>query len=254
MKPGLGARLCQRCGTRVDERRGKFSPYCLSCGQPLDGQRLSLPASGPFSSATPVIRPAGRALPVAIAVVLGLPLVGLTLLLAFVAYRLSASPEAPAATTSATTALPSVEPPASAPATASVPPGKVQRPPGPSPTTPGPTPTQRPTATFHGGDDPPPFVPHAFPRERADARFDQAMTTIPANALPGQRGSDGIERRRSHVRRRRARRDHRATPVRRHARRANASPRVSSGLRNSVWAASVEAGPVPLRRAFTIGS
>src|SRR6516162_2933423 len=114
MKPGLGARLCQRCGTRVDERRGKFSPYCLSCGQPLDGQRISMPA--PFSTATPVVQHSGgRAWIVALA--LSVPMVGLTLLLAFGAYRACASPaEATGASTSATSALPSVEAPATAPA------------------------------------------------------------------------------------------------------------------------------------------
>ncbi len=248
MKPGLGARLCQRCGTRVDERRGKFSQYCLSCGQPLDGQRLSLPASGPFSTATPVVRPAGRAWPVAIAIVLGLPLVGLTLLLAFAAYRLSTGSEAPAAATSATTALPSVEAPASAPATGSVPPGKVPRPPGPSPTTPGPAPTQRPTATFHGGDDPPPFVPHAFPRERADERFDQAMTTIANCRASGDptgssvvdltfEGDGRVE-----------------TTVRPPFAGTSTGECISArllGLRNSVGRFVGE--PVTLRRAFTIG-
>lgn len=173
MKPGLGARLCQRCGTRVDERRGKFSPYCLSCGQPLDGQRLSTPASAPFSTATPAARPsAGRAW--IVAVVLSVPLVGVTLLLSFGAYRACTSDsEAPAAAASATTALPSVEALTTASAGGSATAGKIPRPPGPAPTTP------RPTPTFHGGgDDPPPFVPHTFPRERADERFDQAMVTI----------------------------------------------------------------------------
>jgi hypothetical protein len=135
-----------------------------------------MPASGPFSTATPVTKPAGRAWPVAVAILLGLPLVGLTLFLAFVAFRVSTSGETPAPAASATTALPSVEAPATASASGAPPPGKLQRPPGPAPTTPGPSP--RPTPTFHGGDDPPPFVPHAFPRERAEERFDQAMVTI----------------------------------------------------------------------------
>jgi len=31
----MAARICPRCRTRVDERRAKTSPYCLSCGAPL---------------------------------------------------------------------------------------------------------------------------------------------------------------------------------------------------------------------------
>jgi hypothetical protein len=31
----VGARICPQCGTRVDERRARASPYCLSCGAPL---------------------------------------------------------------------------------------------------------------------------------------------------------------------------------------------------------------------------
>jgi hypothetical protein len=31
----MGARICPRCSTRVDERRARTSPYCLSCGAPL---------------------------------------------------------------------------------------------------------------------------------------------------------------------------------------------------------------------------
>jgi len=38
----MGARICPRCSTRVDERRARTSPYCLSCGAPL----------GPAPSAT----------------------------------------------------------------------------------------------------------------------------------------------------------------------------------------------------------
>jgi hypothetical protein len=30
-----GARICPRCSARVDERRARTSPYCLSCGSPL---------------------------------------------------------------------------------------------------------------------------------------------------------------------------------------------------------------------------
>src|SRR4051794_39912939 len=49
MKPGLGARLCPRCGTRVDERRGEVSPYCLSCGQPLN-DRPSMATAPPYGA------------------------------------------------------------------------------------------------------------------------------------------------------------------------------------------------------------
>src|SRR5258706_15464370 len=31
----MGARICPRCSTRVDERRAQGSPFCLSCGSPL---------------------------------------------------------------------------------------------------------------------------------------------------------------------------------------------------------------------------
>jgi hypothetical protein len=31
----MAARICPQCRTRVDERRAKTSPYCLSCGSPL---------------------------------------------------------------------------------------------------------------------------------------------------------------------------------------------------------------------------
>jgi hypothetical protein len=31
----MAARICPQCRTRVDERRARTSPYCLSCGAPL---------------------------------------------------------------------------------------------------------------------------------------------------------------------------------------------------------------------------
>jgi hypothetical protein len=249
MKPGLGARLCQRCGTRVDERRGKFSPYCLSCGQPLDGQRLSTPASGPFSTATPAARPsAGRAW--IVAVVLSVPLVGLTLLLAFGAYRACASgSEAPAAAATATSALPSVEAPTTAVPGGGATAGKIPRTPGPSPTAPGPSPTPRPTPTVHGGgDDPPPFVPHTFPRERADQQLDQAMVTIanchssgdPTGSSIVDLTFEGDGRVETTVR----------PPFAGTATGECISARLL-GLRNSVG--RFVGGPVTLRRAFTIG-
>jgi len=41
----MGARICPRCSTRVDERRARTSPYCLSCGTPL-GQSPSATFAG----------------------------------------------------------------------------------------------------------------------------------------------------------------------------------------------------------------
>jgi len=185
MKPGLGARVCQRCGNRVDERRGKFSPYCLSCGQPLDDQRISTAA--PYSSAIPAARPSvGRQWMIALACVLSIPLLSLALFLAFKASP-QAEPAAPA--TSGVPPLPSVEAPATASGGGSGSPGRIPRPPGS-----GPSPRPTPTPHSSGGDDPPPFVPHAFPRALANERLDEAMNTIASCRRDGDpTGSSAVD-------------------------------------------------------------
>src|SRR5690349_9407113 len=124
MKPGLGARLCPRCGTRVDERRGKFSPYCLSCGQPLNNDRQSMTT---YAGAAP--QKASSALPWVIGILcFSCLLVGIGIAIFLV--RSSSAPEddegTAAASPSASPAVPSVErvegPPSSKSGTASKPP------------------------------------------------------------------------------------------------------------------------------------
>jgi hypothetical protein len=160
-------------------------------------QRFSTPAPysaapyspPPYSTVQPVAKPsAGRRLLIVLAILSAIPIVIGGLLVAFFAIRaIASSAPAPPAAASGTTALPSVEAPttASAPPTTTVP----GRPPRPTPTGPftvtPPAPTPAPTVTFQGGGDAPPFVPREFPRDRANQRFDQALTTIQNCHAPG---------------------------------------------------------------------
>jgi hypothetical protein len=160
----MGARICPGCGTRVDERRAKTSPYCLRCGAPLgppapsDGGRSST-----FASKQPGAG-GGSALPwilggIGVVVLLGLG--GVVALIAVVSSN--ADPEPPVATVATP---PKVEAPptataitaGSAPSTgpgvrAPVPTVRTtatSRPPTPPVPTPPPFPTAPPTATGTG--------------------------------------------------------------------------------------------------------
>lgn len=165
----MGARICPRCSTRVDERRARTSPYCLSCGAPL----------GPAPSATFAGKQPGAAggssLPwilggIAAVVVLGFGVVVILLVAAA-----GSDPEPPVAVATATP--PNVEVADAAPApSASASVGKIATAPTvrttrPQPTTtpsPFPTPTvpiPTPTSTSS--------TPGPFPRARAQAEVDR---------------------------------------------------------------------------------
>lgn len=51
----MAARICPQCRTRVDERRAKTSPYCLSCGFALGTQATGFGKPPAKSSALPWI-------------------------------------------------------------------------------------------------------------------------------------------------------------------------------------------------------
>lgn len=100
----MGARICPRCSTRVDERRARTSPFCLSCGAPLGPS-----ASSTFAGKAPGAA-GGSSLPwivggIAAVVVLGFGAVVIVL----VAAAGSADPEASATATTPTAAQPRVE-------------------------------------------------------------------------------------------------------------------------------------------------
>lgn len=178
MKPGLGARLCPRCGTRVDERRGKFSLHCLSCGQPLASDRLSV--ASPYARAPKGSSPLLWI--VAVLCFLGvLGAVGVTILLVNVSREPDEDDGIVAASPAGTPAvLPSRRVPASA-AAPSVPPTRLR----PSP------PVTRPVTSSTGAPSGvvtprpagsaasiPPLGP--FDRDLAEARVDRVMTTLSA--------------------------------------------------------------------------
>src|SRR4051794_8445082 len=102
----MGARICPRCSTRVDERRAKTSPFCLSCGAPLGAP------SPTFSGKSPVA--GGSALPWILGIVGVLILLGIggVIVLVVVSSGGDAKPEPVAVATAA----PRVETPDAAPA------------------------------------------------------------------------------------------------------------------------------------------
>jgi hypothetical protein len=165
----MAARICPQCRTRVDERRAKTSPYCLSCGSPLG-------TPPPMAFGKPPAK--GSALPW----ILGG--IGIVLLLGFGAVVLvvvavaNAAPdpkpvptedprgprlEAPTATVTAT-AVASVKPSATV-----------------KPTATAPIVTARPQPTFTAQPIPTPTSPPvvgAFPRARATNELDRVTAGL----------------------------------------------------------------------------
>jgi hypothetical protein len=179
----MGARICPRCSTRVDERRAKTSPYCLSCGAPL----------GTPPPTTFVGKPPGRASS-ALPWILGA--IGLSVLLGFggcialIAIGASASNDAPKPIAVGVGAQPKVETPSTAPAIVSGTRSATSKTPTviPSPTsrpTAIATSSVRPTATPFPIPTPPPPVstptvttPPPFPRAKAQAEVDRVAQGV----------------------------------------------------------------------------
>jgi hypothetical protein len=181
-----GARICPRCSARVDERRARSSPFCLSCGSPIEAPTFAgKKASG--SSALPLVL-------VGVAVVL----LGFGGAIAFVMVTLSderepvrpgptntppttetASPTvAPLPTVVATVTSTPVQPPP--PVTIRPPPPAITPPPPPL-TTPVPVPTAPPTRTASPGE----------PAVCAAARSARARGNAAAAALEAQCRAQG---------------------------------------------------------------
>lgn len=182
----MGARICPRCATRVDERRAKTSPYCLRCGAPLGPPS---PADGGRSSTFAGKQPGaggGSALPWILGGIGLVVLLGLGAIVALIAVvSANAEPDPPSATVAS---RPKVEAPPTAtaiatgatPATATavrVPVPTVRttvttRPPPPPP--PPPFPTVTPTGTGTGG-----VVALApFNRSKAQSEVDRVGATL----------------------------------------------------------------------------
>ena len=170
MKPGLGARVCPRCGTRVDERRGKFSPYCLSCGQPLNNDRQSMAAPYPAVAA----QKKSSALPWVIGLLCCLCLIvgiGITIFMVKSSGSSDDDDGTVAASPSGTPVVPSVERGDNRALARS---GTAAKPP-PPPFVPVARPTALPTATDPATTS---GLRGPFQRDRANARVDQVMATL----------------------------------------------------------------------------
>ncbi|MBX3188744.1 MAG: hypothetical protein KF819_17130 [Labilithrix sp.] len=176
-----GARICPRCGTRVDERRARGSPYCLSCGAPL-GTTGAQKARG--GSALPWILGGG-------AVLLFLGAIAVVGVVVAVSSASADRPNGggPAGTvigpTFETATAPVPPPPSTPPKKVPVPPPTVvATPPRPTVTNPtstvAPIPTPPPTVTTAGtNQDLPPF-----PRARVLADLDRVQATIQTCKFP----------------------------------------------------------------------
>ena len=108
----MGARICPRCSTRVDERRARTSPYCLSCGAPLGP-----PTSSTFAGKAPGAG-GSSSLPWILGGLAAVVLLGFgAIVIVLVAAAGSADPEPdPTAATAPTAAQPRVETADAAPA------------------------------------------------------------------------------------------------------------------------------------------
>jgi hypothetical protein len=182
----MGARICPRCSTRVDERRAKASPFCLSCGAPLGA-----PSSGAFAAKQG--GGGGSLLPWILGGIALVVLLGVGGVIALIAVVANAAPdpvpvagpaaqpkvEAPSTATASPTSVKTATPPTVTPtvrptvvATAPIAPTS----PPTTPTTPIPTPP-RPTSTPTAIPTPPPTASVAtigpFDRARAQAEVDR---------------------------------------------------------------------------------
>lgn len=163
----MAARICPQCRTRVDERRAKTSPYCLSCGAPLGGP-------SPTGFGKPPAK--GSALPwilggIGVVVLLGF---GAVVLLILAVANADPEPAVPAAAdpdsgprlevpTATATVSASVSARPRTPSTATAPTATFVRP------QPTPTPTQPVVA---------PTVLGAFPRARATNELDRVSAGL----------------------------------------------------------------------------
>jgi hypothetical protein len=198
----MGARICPRCSTRVDERRAKTSPYCLSCGAPL-----GTPPPTTFAGKQPG-GGAGSALPWILGAVGLAVLLGFGGCLALIAIGSSASSDDAKPVAVGVGAQPKVETPSTATATVpGTPPGTVKTPapiatPNPRPTVVA-TSTARPTATPFSIPTPPPplstptvTTPPPFPRAKAQAEVDrvsQGLTSCKRSTGPFGAGSIRVD-------------------------------------------------------------
>ena len=180
----MAARICPQCRTRVDERRAKTSPYCLSCGAPLG-----------TPNATGFGKPSGKSS--ALPWILGG--IGVFLLLGFGAVVLviialaNSEPEKkPVASEDPTANEPRVELPTAVPTIGSVVPSAkpaatatlaIKPPPTTTATTPRPTVTPpQPTA---------PVVLGAFPRARATNELDRVTAGLASCKRAGDPAGSG---------------------------------------------------------------
>jgi hypothetical protein len=175
----MAARICPRCSTRVDERRAKASPYCLSCGAPLGSSASStFPGKPPGAGG-------GSSLPWILGGIALVVLLGVGGIIALIVVAAAAAPDPTPKAVAA--GQPKIEVPSTATATATATPAtaKTATPvPTARPTIATPTPTPpRPTATPFPIPTPPPTVtaaptnsvatPGPFPRARAQSEVDR---------------------------------------------------------------------------------
>jgi hypothetical protein len=195
----MAARICPRCSTRVDERRARTSPFCLSCGAPL-GPAPSGP-SATFAGKAPGAG-GGSALPwilggIAAVVLLGFGAVVIILVAA-------AGDSEPVAAEPAVTATPPRIETADAAVASASPSAKVGSVPVPTVRTTRPAPTVTP---FPVPTPPPPPTVTApptstvttlgpFPRSRAQGEVDRigfGLSTCKSSAGPFGAGTMRID-------------------------------------------------------------
>jgi hypothetical protein len=171
----VGARICPQCGTRVDERRARASPYCLSCGAHLG----TAPPVGFGKKAG-----GGSSLPWilgGIAAFVGLGVVAVVVLLVAVAEG-DPAPLAAVSTDAAAQLPPVLEPAPTAPAAPKPAPTVKAGVPAPRAPTAAPPPTVvgpvTPTASPTPAPTPAPATLGAFPRARATNELDRVTTSL----------------------------------------------------------------------------
>ena len=176
----MGARICPRCATRVDERRAKASPYCLSCGAPLGAPPPTFSGKPQKAGGSPLGWILGG---IGVFVLLGV--VGVVILIAAagdpdppkpapVAAAPAVQPPLPAAATLPDGAAASAPLGAKSPATVGGAPTRVPTVTNPFPT-PIPIPTPPPTVVTR---DAGPAVLGAFPRSRAQSEVDRVASSV----------------------------------------------------------------------------
>jgi len=169
----MGARICPRCATRVDERRAKASPFCLSCGAPLAPNAAPTNAGPTFSGKVAGAGGGGggHGPPVGliIGIIAGVILLGLgAVVVLLVLLSRSSTPEPTPVTEVTTGGAPPIETP-TVPASVvpTVPSGKAP-PPHTASTSAATAPK---TATT-------PIVASAFPRTKAQSEVDRVGSTL----------------------------------------------------------------------------